>query len=214
MRKKTRKVTLLLSLVLLFACVIGAYAVSKNDSMFELGKNYKEALANDSDIVVATYNGYEITQGMIDSERKTSAISGEIRQNDSLSDRKAVENIIKNIMLVERAEELGLAATNDEIEEMVSAVKDSYDIPEGKEMIDAYCAGAGISVETYFGIIEDRAPRIIARQKLKDYVGQQYCLEHGIEFTKVNPPEEVLAAEQDYIEDLFAARAENINYIR
>lgn len=214
MRRKPIKVTLLLSLVLLSACVIGAYAVLKNDSMFELGKNYKEAMDNDSDTVVATYNGYEITQAMIDSERKTYAINGEVRQNDSLSDRKAVENIIRNIMIVEKAEELGLAATNAEIEEMISAVKESYDIPEGKEIIDAYCAGAEISVETYFGIVEERAPRIIARQKLRDYVGQQYCIEHGIEFTKVNPPAEVLAAEQDYIEDLFAARAAYIDYIR
>lgn len=214
MRRKPIKVTLLLSLVLLFACVIGAYAVLKNDSIFELGKNDKEAMDNDSDTVIATYNGYEITQAMIDSERKTYAINGEVRQNDSLSDRKAVENIIRNIMIVEKAEELGLAATNDEIEEMVSAVKESYDIPEGKEIIDAYCAGAEISVETYFGIVEERAPRIIARQKLRDYVGQQYCIEHGIEFTKVNPPAEVLAAEQDYIEDLFAARAAYIDYLR
>lgn len=214
MRRKPIKVTLLLSLVLLFACVIGAYAVLKDDSIFELGKNDKEAMDNDSDTVVATYNGYEITQAMIDSERKTYAINGEVRQNDSLSDRKAVENIIRNIMIVEKAEELGLAATNDEIEEMVSAVKESYDIPEGKEIIDAYCAGAEISVETYFGIVEERAPRIIARQKLRDYVGQQYCIEHGIEFTKVNPPAEVLAAEQDYIEDLFAARAAYIDYLR
>lgn len=214
MRRKPIKVALLLSLVLLFACVIGAYAVLKNDSIFELGKNDKEAMDNDSDTVIATYNGYEITQAMIDSERKTYAINGEARQNDSLSDRKAVENIIRSIMIVEKAEELGLAATNAEIEEMVSAVKESYDIPEGKEIIDAYCAGAEISVETYFGIVEERAPRIIARQKLRDYVGQQYCIEHGIEFAKVNPPAEVLAAEQDYIEDLFAARAAYIDYIR
>ena len=214
MRRKPIKVTLLLSLVLLFACVIGAYAVLKDDSIFELGKNDKEAMDNDSDTVIATYNGYEITQAMIDSERKTYAINGEVRQNDSLSDRKAVENIIRNIMIVEKAEELGLAATNAEIEEMVSAVKESYDIPEGKEIIDAYCAGAEISVETYLGIVEERAPRIIARQKLRDYVGQQYCIEHGIEFTKVNPPAEVLAAEQDYIEDLFAARAAYIDYLR
>lgn len=214
MRRKPIKVTLLLSLVLLFACVIGAYAVLKNDSIFELGKNDKEAMDNDSDTVVATYNGYEITQAMIDSERKTYAINGEVCQNDSLSDRKAVENIIRSIMIVEKAEELGLAATNAEIEETVSAVKESYDIPEGKEIIDAYCAGAEISVETYFGIVEERAPQIIARQKLRDYVGQQYCIEHGIEFTKVNPPAEVLAAEQDYIEDLFAARAAYIDYLR
>ena len=117
-------------------------------------------------------------------------------------------------MLVEEAENLGLAATDAEIEEMVDAVKAAYDIPEGKEIVDAYCAGAGISVESYFDIVRERAPRIIARQKLKDYVGQQFCAEHGIEFTKVNPPEEVLTAEQNYIEDLFAARAANINYIR
>ena len=61
MRRKPIKVTLLLSLVLLFACVIGAYAVLKNDSIFELGKNDKEAMDNDSDTVIATYNGYEIT---------------------------------------------------------------------------------------------------------------------------------------------------------
>lgn len=117
-------------------------------------------------------------------------------------------------MLVEEAENLGLAATDAKIEEMVDAVKAAYDIPEGKEIVDAYCAGAGISVETYFAIVRERAPRIIARQKLKDYVGQQYCMEHGIEFTKVNPPEEILTAEQDYMEELFASHSANITYVR
>lgn len=40
-------------------------------------------------------------------------------------------------MLVEEAENLGLAATDAEIEEMVDAVKAAYDIPEGKEIVDA-----------------------------------------------------------------------------
>lgn len=214
MKNNQGKIIFLLFLVFSLMCIIGANATSKNGNMFELGKNYKETTANNSSVVVATYNGHEITQAMVDSEQKTFAISGESRQSVNLSDRVAIDNIIKRIMLVEEAENLGLAATDAEIEEMVDAVKAAYDIPEGKEIVDAYCAGAGISVESYFDIVRERAPRIIARQKLKDYVGQQFCAEHGIEFTKVNPPEEVLTAEQNYIEDLFAARAANINYIR
>ena len=115
-------------------------------------------------------------------------------------------------MLVEEAEKLGLSATNSEIEEMVNAAKLSYEIPEGKELLDQYCKGAEISIEEYYEILRAQAPSTIARQKLKDYIGKEYCIKNGIKFTKVNPSPDMVEAVDQYIQKLFDSNKKHITY--
>ena len=45
-------------------------------------------------------------------------------------------------------------------------------------------------------------PHYILRQKLRDALGQEYCAQHGLEFTKVNPPQEMLDYLSRYLEGL------------
>ena len=60
---------------------------------------------------------------------------------------------------------------------------------------------------------EAQAPRTIARQKLLDAVGEKFCEENGLTFTKVNPPPKLMQAKKDYVADLFAqAQDETIYY--
>ena len=59
---------------------------------------------------------------------------------------------------------------------------------------------------------EAQAPRTIARQKLLDAVGEKFCEENGLTFTKVNPPPKLMQAKKDYVADLFAQAQDEIIY--
>ena len=50
--------------------------------------------------------------------------------------------------------------------------------------------------------------------KLLDAVGKQYCDEHGLTFTKVNPPQEMLDARDAYVAQLFAQAEGDITYYK
>lgn len=55
-------------------------------------------------------------------------------------------------------------------------------------------------------------PSTIARQKLLNAVGEEFCEENGLTFTKVNPSPELVQAREDYVADLFAQARGEITY--
>lgn len=79
-------------------------------------------------------------------------------------------------------------------------------------MMDQYCEGANITIEEYFDLLEEQAPRVIARQKLLDAVGKKYCEENDLTFTKVNPPAEMVEARDVYVDELLTKAAGEITY--
>ena len=90
--------------------------------------------------------------------------------------------------------------------------KQSYALPEGKALLEEYCQWAGITVDEYFVNLETQAPHTIARQKLLNAVGEEFCEENGLTFTKINPPPELMQAPKDYVADLFAQARDEITY--
>ncbi|MCQ2406602.1 MAG: SurA N-terminal domain-containing protein [Oscillospiraceae bacterium] len=209
--KKT--IILIFIVVVLLAVGVSVYAGIGGDTFFDFGKNYRKAQNEISaSDVVAEYKDYKIYGASVEYLRSMSSAMDEKGASRYISDRDIVNSIIENIIVLEEAERMGLTASDEEVEEMVNSVKASYDIPSGKEMIDSYCEGAGITPEQYFDIISEQLPRTIARQKLKDEFGKKYCLEHGIEFTKDNPPQKMLDATDEYIKELFEQNKKSIVY--
>ena len=216
--KRSWKV-IVVSLCIILGAAVVVYASTNYEKEFLAGEYLKSATESNPDEVqggqkkiAAIYNGQEILMSVVQYQRNMNIMrDGEAAQGYE-SDFDIVNRIVESMILVEEAERQGLAATEDEIEEMVDMARRSYEIPEGKEMLDAYCEGAGISIEEYFELIREQAPRTIARQKLKDAFGKEYCEKHGLEFTKVNPPEEMVEAENDYISDLFEKHKNEIEY--
>ena len=211
--KKSIKITLIVLCVILAAGgTAAAYSAVRSSRERQAGDFYRAAAENGSDRVAATYKGQEILWSAVEYNQNMNIMRDEETAKTYASDRDAVNRIIENMILLEEAEAQGLAATPEEIEDMVASVREAYAIPEGKEMLDEYCQGAGITVEEYFDLIREQAPGTIARQKLKDAVGEEYCREHGLEFTKINPPEGMLEAEEAYIAGLFASHQKDIVY--
>ena len=64
----------------------------------------------------------------------------------------------------------------------------------------------------FIAYLEEQAPRSIARQKLLNAVGEEFCEQNGLTFTKVNPPKELVKAKEDYVDDLFEQAQDEIIY--
>ena len=186
MRKKTIVVCLIICLSMLLVVTGVASAVSKDDRFHLAGLFFNSA--NDNKLrdttIVASYNGQDITTNTVDYQRKMNIFRSEEAAKEYDTDIQIVNRIIESMLILEEAERLGFAATDAEIEEMVE----------------------------YFELQREQAPRVIARQKLMDAVGKQYCDENGLTFTKVNPPKEMLQAQEAYIEKLFAEHKADIVY--
>lgn len=48
-------------------------------------------------------------------------------------------------------------------------------------MLDMFLIGAGITFDEYLQLLREDAPAVIAKQKLLDAVGMEYCDANGIE---------------------------------
>lgn len=158
--------------------------------------------------VVAEYKGQPILASQLAQWRESYRLTGA----QPPSDQELLRQLVENLVLEEEAKRRGLAATQDEIDDMVQSVKDSYELPEGKEILNNYCKNAGITIEEYFDRIREVSPSILARRKLETALGQEYCQEHGLEYTTVNPPKELTEAVDQAIEELIEAQADEIQY--
>ena len=217
-----KRIVLICILTVLLAIGIGvgvSYAATEENVFSLAGQYLSSVLGNgsvgtdSSQVVMARYDGEAITSTMVTYQRKLNILRSEEYAADNDTDIEIINNIITDMILVEEAQRLGLTATEAEIEAMVQNAVRAYSLPEGKEMLDAYCDGAGITFDEYLAILEEQAPSIIAKQNLRDAIGMQYCEENGLEFTKVNPPAGMTAAQEAYIEALFEQNKDKIEYL-
>lgn len=158
--------------------------------------------------VVAEYKGQPILASQLAQWRESYRLTGA----QPPSDPELLRQLVENLVLEEEAKRRGLAATQDEIDDMVQSVKDSYELPDGKEILDNYCKNAGITLEQYFDQVREVAPSILARRKLETTLGEEYCREHGLEYTTVNPPKELTEAVDQAVDKLIQAQADEIHY--
>lgn len=168
--------------------------------------------ANANVAVVAKYKDHNITSMVVEYQKNMNVLRGSEAAKDYDTDLEVINRIIENIIVTEEAARLGISATEEEIEAFVQSSIDAYSLPEGKEMMDAYCEGAGITIEEYFLILEEQAPSMISRQNLKDEIGKQYCIDNDLEFRKYNPPNGVIEAQEAYITALFEQHKDDIVY--
>lgn len=193
-----------------------SYAAAGGNIFYLAGQLFQQATGNPtdpnvSDPIVAKYKDNEIRASVVAYYKELDALKNQ-NATTVRSDLEIINSIIETLILLEEAERLGLSATDEEIQSMVQNTIRAYENPGGKEMMDAYLAGSGMTFDEYLAKIEEQAPRTITRQKMLDHIGKQYCEEHGIEFTKLNPPAEMVAAQDAYLRNLFEQNKDNIEY--
>ena len=209
--KRKFSILLLALICSLFLTHIVSSAVMQQSKYYSLGTIYQSNFSTPlyaNDKVVAEYNGMTIHSSILAQQREIYRLT----DTQPPSDREIIDQMIEKKILEEEAARQGLSATQAEIDEMVQSVKDSYELPDGKKILDDYCQGAGITLEEYFDLVREQAPSILARRKLETALGQEYCQEHGLEYTKVNPPKEMTEAVDQAIEELVQAHADEIQY--
>ena len=213
---KKRYIIIAIVLVAMFMSI--SAAATNTNPLLEIGayfrdfQNSKNLLIDDGkENLAAEYHESKITKAELEFRKRIQGLlDGE--SSEKLSDHQVIDVIVKGIMQVEEAERLGISATQAEIDSMMQEQKRNYEIPEVKEYLDDHCKGAEITIEEYFSYLEQHAPIYISRQKLQNKIGEQFCAENGLEFTNINPPQEMLDAIDAYIEELFEAHKGEIVY--
>ena len=115
--------------------------------------------------------------------------------------------------LLDEAEQRGLSVTQEEVDaEMAGQRKNYEEYEEVRSYIEEWCTKMGITTEQYFDMVAEQLPRRMLRQRLRDTLGQEYCAQHGLEFTKVNPPEQMTKYVEQYLDNLLEAHRSEIKY--
>lgn len=177
---------LFVGIVILAIAGISAYGTEEKPVESELGSYYEEAVDqenSETDVVMAVYKEKTVMKSVVEYQRKAQeALAGKPEGTGS-SDREIVDDILKNVILQEEAEQRGLMPTEEEVEQYLQeTVYAAYAMPEGKEGIDAYCASAGITYEEYVENLRDQAPRVLAKGKLKEAIAEESCQSHGLTY--------------------------------
>ena len=162
------------------------------------------------DPVLATYKDTEITRSLVDYQKQTMQ---QLNGGAEVSDKEAVDELLINNIMLDEAETRGLSVSQEEIDAMLQSQHDNYEnYEEIRAIIDDYCKEQNLTTEQYFAVLEEQVPRSILRQKLRDALGQEYCAEHGLEFTKVNPPQEMTDYVNAYLDGLLDSYSAYIKY--
>ena len=170
----------------------------------------KEAAVQEADPVAATYGETQIRQSLVDYEKQNlQAMNG----NQTVTDREAAEQLLLNLAMLDEAEQLGLSVTQEEVDAAFAVQKQNYEnSDEVRQYIDDWCEQTGVTADDYFRAVQEQLSRVMLRQKLRDALGEAYCKEHGLTFTKVNPPAEMESYVQDYLDGLLKKYSSKITY--
>ena len=125
---------------------VSAYGMTESSPLQKAGEAFREWSSNRdvSTQVVASYHGHNISETDLQFEKSTLVSQEEFKTQSQISDRDAVNKIALGFMITEEADRRGLSATDEEVEEMLSAIKEAYTLPDGKEMLDEYLNSAGL----------------------------------------------------------------------
>lgn len=133
--------------------------------------------------------------------------------NQTVTDREAAEQLLLNLAMLDEAEQLGLSVTQEEVDAAFAVQKQNYENnDEVHQYIDDWCEQTGVTADDYFRAVQEQLSRVMLRQKLHDALGEAYCKEHGLTFTKVNPPAEMENYVQDYLDGLLKKYSSKITY--
>ena len=223
MKKKGTVKRVVVGVLVLALCVTGILAATGafgTSEMYSLGsyqKQFRQTRENELQgtgerDVVASYKDFKVRKSSIEYAKKTDAMREEPIYKD---EQDIIDQLIIGQLLLEEADRRGIKASAEEVEDVLDQTEETYATPDGKQWIDDYCAGAGLTYEEYLNMLRDQVPRTITRRKVRDAIGQDYCKEHDIEFTKVNQPQEMVDAVNAYIDGLLeAAQPEIVYYSR
>lgn len=199
--------------------IVSVCAISFGDGASLLESLGIISKTHNDDTVVAEYNGFKVTQAMIDTQRSAAGLAGDDVQSDANmkddSDKAIIDRIITGQMLTDEAEARGVAATQEEMDENLATLKGAYEqYDDVKKMIDDYCKGAGISIDEYWKQVYDQSYGRISRTNLKIALCKEYCSELGYtgDYEDKMQTEEFENRYNEYKSSLLSSHSADIQY--
>ncbi len=205
---KKRTVLILAAVIVVLLAGLAIAAANDVFPFFHLGKNMREqADASDETRIVAQYGESVFTDKDVNLRIEMNRVTGgDLSEKDT--EEEAVEQLALGKMMLEEADKLGLTAAQEEIEQFLAEQKSAYEeSAEIKTYLDEYCAGAGMTIEEYWALLEAFAPETVTRQKLKGQILEDYRAEHPDA-----SEEEVSEAWNDYEQALLDQHRSEIVY--
>ena len=214
-----KRLSIILGSILAVAIIASVCAISFGDGASLLESLGIISKTHDDDTVVAEYNGFKVTQAMIDTQRSAAGLAGDDVQSDANmkddSDKAIIDRIITGQMLTDEAEARGVAATQEEMDENLATLKGAYEqYDDVKKMIDDYCKGAGISIDEYWKQVYDQSYGRISRTNLKIALCKEYCSELGYtgDYEDKMQTEEFENRYNEYKTNLLSSHSADIQY--
>lgn len=208
MKKPLTTVIIIVLLILLASAIV--YSVSDSYLPGELFKDNGTAGRCE---IAASFNDEVITVEDLEQEMELNKLSSGSEEKSELD---TLNSLILNLILLTEAEKMGQQARSDEIMEFVSSQKELYnDFPEIAATVDDYCKGADMTLEEYWVDLEERAPRVIARNKVKNAFYEEFLAEIDLkpgEFVTTEDREKIEVAYDNYCSGLLEQYRENIIY--
>lgn len=214
-----KRFAIILGSILVVAMIVSVCAISFGDGASLLESLGIISKTHNDDTVVAEYNGFKVTQAMIDTQRSAAGLAGDDVQSDAnmkdASDKAIIDRIITGQMLTDEAEARGVAATQEEMDENLATLKGAYEqYDDVKKMIDDYCKGAGISIDEYWKQVYDQSYGRISRTNLKIALCKEYCSELGYtgDYEDKMQTEEFENRYNEYKSSLLSSHSADIQY--
>ena len=179
---KKKLLVIAIAIVVVFSITITALAIADAEILYSLGLRSKEAREDTSGDIAATYKDRPILMSRVTEELRINELKDEALRDKNLTEKRAADLIIINMILREEAEAQGLGAAEADVRESMELLrKNAEEFPEAAAAIEAYCEGRGITVEDYWRELEEQLPGQIARGNLAKKYYEEYYKTNGID---------------------------------
>jgi hypothetical protein len=156
MKRKSICILVILLIVIISAVIVSAgnnkELDNKGFNMKEVGKRHKKLMGKmnsksfKDEYKVAVVNGEVITKYSLEAAVLSHNLVG-----DNYSEEEILNSIIKNVVLVQKAEEKGYSDHIEEVERYASEIREGYEENDSdyKNLIDPYLEGLEMTFEEY-----------------------------------------------------------------
>lgn len=156
MKVKQITVAAIVALLLMVALAVQTSGPEPTNKLTHLGHMVPDAL--NSDEVLATYKGQNITAGIVAYRQEVAAMTYSSDCSihaEKPSKKEVVDRILRSIILLDEAEQAGLTATEEQVNSAIAEQKSiAEEYPEIREQLEEYWEAAGMTEETYWTLLQ------------------------------------------------------------
>lgn len=161
--------------------------------------------------VLARYDGIPVNDHRVNAYRIWNIMRGDRSVTSISTDLEIINQLIIFLILEEEAKRCGISTSTDKVSTIMLTAEDDTKIPERMAILEPYLEEAGITSEIYSNCMSGLAYDMVAAELMLRAFAREYCENKGLELTAVDP-DELAAAQEAYIKELFEQNKHKITY--